>query len=209
MPPASNEEQFKFLISCIRYSNNGKVDFGEVAKECSIVTKGAAAKRYERMMKAHGISPAGPTPRSTPMPSTPTKKTPGSSSKKRKLGKFDKMSNSSNDDEEGTPTGVKDEADCMGIKEEQKQEADDEDVYTEGPLSFFPNSVSGGDDNADEHRFASHEQNTFSDLIQLGGYGAGSGDSGIVSREMDSDHGYQRHGSEEPDGSPDSIVIGD
>jgi hypothetical protein len=25
MPPASNEEQFKFLISCIRYSNNGKV----------------------------------------------------------------------------------------------------------------------------------------------------------------------------------------
>lgn len=26
MAPASNEEQFKFLISCIRYSNNGKVD---------------------------------------------------------------------------------------------------------------------------------------------------------------------------------------
>ncbi len=25
MPAASNEEQFKFLISCIRYSNNGKV----------------------------------------------------------------------------------------------------------------------------------------------------------------------------------------
>ena len=60
MPPASNEEQFKFLISCIRYSNNGKVsfylsflaalydadchqvDFTEVAKECSIVSKGAA-----------------------------------------------------------------------------------------------------------------------------------------------------------------------
>lgn len=71
MAPASNEEQFKFLISCIRYSNNGKVflllcriyslftfppqscflktatyitqvDFGQVAKECKIVTKGAA-----------------------------------------------------------------------------------------------------------------------------------------------------------------------
>ena len=26
MAPASNEEQFKFLISCIRYSNNGNVD---------------------------------------------------------------------------------------------------------------------------------------------------------------------------------------
>lgn len=59
MAPASNEEQFKFLISCIRYSNNGKVsyyallfpdltahsdqvDFEEVAKECDIVSKGAA-----------------------------------------------------------------------------------------------------------------------------------------------------------------------
>lgn len=28
MAPASNEEQFKFLISCIRYSNNGKVRAG-------------------------------------------------------------------------------------------------------------------------------------------------------------------------------------
>lgn len=60
MAPASNEEQFKFLISCIRYSNNGKVqllpvtvhlfradhhiqvDFGQVARECKIVSKGAA-----------------------------------------------------------------------------------------------------------------------------------------------------------------------
>ena len=60
MAPASNEEQFKFLISCIRHSNNGKVsshlsilthlynadchqvDFTEVAKECNIVSKGAA-----------------------------------------------------------------------------------------------------------------------------------------------------------------------
>ncbi|KAL2066661.1 hypothetical protein VTL71DRAFT_2733 [Oculimacula yallundae] len=56
MAPASNEEQFKFLISCIRYSNNGKVDFTQVAKECKIVSKGAAAKRYERMMRAHGIA---------------------------------------------------------------------------------------------------------------------------------------------------------
>ena len=28
MAPASNEEQFKFLISCIRHSNNGKVGSG-------------------------------------------------------------------------------------------------------------------------------------------------------------------------------------
>ncbi|OBT52435.1 hypothetical protein VE04_07663 [Pseudogymnoascus sp. 24MN13] len=43
MPPATNEEQFRFLISCIRWSNNGKVDFTEVAKECQVVSKGAAA----------------------------------------------------------------------------------------------------------------------------------------------------------------------
>ena len=62
MAPASNEEQFKFLISCIRYSNNGKVrnlvystgagmlifmvDFGQVAHECKIVS-GAAYVPFE------------------------------------------------------------------------------------------------------------------------------------------------------------------
>ena len=59
MPPATNEEQFRFLISCIRWSNNGRVDFQEVANECHVVSKGAAAKRYERMMRAHGIHPNG------------------------------------------------------------------------------------------------------------------------------------------------------
>ncbi|KAI1084489.1 hypothetical protein F5B20DRAFT_568404 [Whalleya microplaca] len=57
MPPLDTESQFKFLIACIKHSTAGKVDFGEVAKECEIVTKGAAAKRYERLMKAHGIAP--------------------------------------------------------------------------------------------------------------------------------------------------------
>lgn len=42
MPPATNEEQFRFLISCIRWSNNGRVDFQEVANECNVVSKGAA-----------------------------------------------------------------------------------------------------------------------------------------------------------------------
>ncbi|KAI0008455.1 hypothetical protein F4779DRAFT_618556 [Xylariaceae sp. FL0662B] len=57
MPPLDTESQFKFLIACIKHSSAGKVDFGEVARECEIVTKGAAAKRYERLMKAHGIAP--------------------------------------------------------------------------------------------------------------------------------------------------------
>ncbi|KAL8750921.1 MAG: hypothetical protein Q9184_006243, partial [Pyrenodesmia sp. 2 TL-2023] len=52
---ASADEQLKFLLSCIRHSVNGKIDFTEVASECSIISKGAAAKRYERLMKAHNI----------------------------------------------------------------------------------------------------------------------------------------------------------
>ncbi|KAI0457303.1 hypothetical protein F5B21DRAFT_501675 [Xylaria acuta] len=50
------DSQFRFLISCIRHSTAGKVDFEEVRKECDIVSKGAAAKRYERLMKAHNIT---------------------------------------------------------------------------------------------------------------------------------------------------------
>ncbi|OJD15668.1 hypothetical protein AJ78_04086 [Emergomyces pasteurianus Ep9510] len=36
-----------------------QVNFDEVAKECNIITKAAAAKRYERLMKANGITPNG------------------------------------------------------------------------------------------------------------------------------------------------------
>ncbi|KAI1825220.1 hypothetical protein F4861DRAFT_538310 [Xylaria intraflava] len=50
------DSQFRFLIACIRHSTAGRVDFEEVRKECGIVTKGAAAKRYERLMKAHNIA---------------------------------------------------------------------------------------------------------------------------------------------------------
>ncbi|KAI1852665.1 hypothetical protein JX266_002206 [Neoarthrinium moseri] len=90
--------QFQFLIACIKHSTAGKVDFGEVAKQCDIVSKGAAAKRYERLMKAHGItsSPAGGSGGS---PRTPVKKekgvtpkssaTKGSAAKKRKLEEVD------------------------------------------------------------------------------------------------------------------------
>ncbi|KAI0472240.1 hypothetical protein F4859DRAFT_522188 [Xylaria cf. heliscus] len=56
MPPLDTESQFRFLISCIRHSSSGKVDFEEVRKECGIVSKGAAAKRYERIMKSHNIT---------------------------------------------------------------------------------------------------------------------------------------------------------
>ncbi|RFU33407.1 hypothetical protein B7463_g2930, partial [Scytalidium lignicola] len=101
MAPASNEEQFKFLISCIRYSNNGKVDFSEVAKECSIVSKGAAAKRYERLMKAHGISPSGtPTKPASSRVTKTERRNSTSGAKKRKTEAFMGDENDGDDDEE-------------------------------------------------------------------------------------------------------------
>ncbi|PVH80957.1 hypothetical protein DL98DRAFT_588015 [Cadophora sp. DSE1049] len=105
MAPASNEEQFKFLISCIRYSNNGKVDFSQVAKECKIVSKGAAAKRYERMMRAHGIAPNAASVKSAPrsLKNERTESTPSSSTsptaKKRKTDPFLEEKTAADDDE--------------------------------------------------------------------------------------------------------------
>ncbi|KAM3438443.1 hypothetical protein MY4824_003223 [Beauveria thailandica] len=51
-PKIEPQQNVRFLISCIRHSNGGKVDFEAVAKELGIVTKAAAAKRYERLIKA-------------------------------------------------------------------------------------------------------------------------------------------------------------
>ncbi|KAK3997119.1 hypothetical protein QBC44DRAFT_209872, partial [Cladorrhinum sp. PSN332] len=71
MPGLDPEAQFKFLLSCIRHSSAGRViafpfsspkanhpqvDFNAVAEELDIVSKAAAAKRYERLLKAHGIN---------------------------------------------------------------------------------------------------------------------------------------------------------
>ncbi|PNY28830.1 Uncharacterized protein TCAP_01249 [Tolypocladium capitatum] len=72
-------EQVKFLVSCIRNATSGKPDFSAVATELEIVSKAAAQKRYERLLKAHDINgtkataiktgkdgEATPTPQSTP-----------------------------------------------------------------------------------------------------------------------------------------------
>ncbi|EAS30784.3 uncharacterized protein CIMG_06263 [Coccidioides immitis RS] len=78
MSRTSSEEQLNFLLSCVKHSNNGKVNFEAVATECEIVTKGAAAKRYERLLKANGINPNGRGPAddeaSTPTENTTPKK---------------------------------------------------------------------------------------------------------------------------------------
>ncbi|OQU98639.1 hypothetical protein CLAIMM_04391 [Cladophialophora immunda] len=56
MSRATSDDQLRFLLSCVKHATNGRVDFVEVAKECGVVSKGAAAKRYERLMKANGVS---------------------------------------------------------------------------------------------------------------------------------------------------------
>ncbi|KAG5977864.1 hypothetical protein E4U55_006476 [Claviceps digitariae] len=49
-------DQVKFLVSCIGHTNNGRPDFTAVAEELGIVSKAAAQKRYERMLKANGVT---------------------------------------------------------------------------------------------------------------------------------------------------------
>ncbi|PSR83137.1 hypothetical protein BD289DRAFT_506768 [Coniella lustricola] len=100
MAPLTVEDQFKFLIACIKHSTAGKIDFGQVATECEIISKGAAAKRYERLMKSHGINgngggggggngSPGPPTGGAAATTTPKGKTGGKArtpaSKKRKL----------------------------------------------------------------------------------------------------------------------------
>ncbi|CAK7230740.1 hypothetical protein SCUCBS95973_007674 [Sporothrix curviconia] len=48
----SGNEQISFLLACIKHATvGGKIDFEAVAKELTIPSKAAAAKRYERLKK--------------------------------------------------------------------------------------------------------------------------------------------------------------
>ncbi|EMR66650.1 hypothetical protein UCREL1_6370 [Eutypa lata UCREL1] len=131
MPSIDTESQFKFLIACIKHSQAGKVDFTEVAKECSIVTKGAAAKRYERLMKQHGIAPTGNTGGGSGVKKE-AKDPSKEAAKSRKKRKLDKVEDDVGDvdepikgevkNEDATTTAVKSELDksdaAAGVKRE-------------------------------------------------------------------------------------------
>ncbi|KAI1764317.1 hypothetical protein GGR53DRAFT_466444 [Hypoxylon sp. FL1150] len=119
MPQLDVDSQFKFLIVCIKHSTSGKVDFLEVAKECEIVSKGAAAKRYERLMKAHGITLGGGTG-AKKEPKDTKEGVKGRASKKRKLAAVDE---DAGDVDEPVKTEVKGEVkteDLIGVKAEQE-----------------------------------------------------------------------------------------
>ncbi|KAG5952025.1 hypothetical protein E4U53_001797 [Claviceps sorghi] len=86
-------DQVKFLVCCIERANNGRPDFAAVADDLNIVSKAAAQKRYERMLKAYGVtagksskgSDAGiSTPDATPVKrKTAAPRTPASAKKAR------------------------------------------------------------------------------------------------------------------------------
>ncbi|KAF2094002.1 hypothetical protein NA57DRAFT_61210 [Rhizodiscina lignyota] len=65
--PDKATENVKLLIACMKHANNGNIDWLAVAEECAIngndgsPSKGAANKRYSRLLKAHGIDPASMT----------------------------------------------------------------------------------------------------------------------------------------------------
>ncbi|KAL6720269.1 hypothetical protein ACLMJK_002190 [Lecanora helva] len=129
MAPISNDDQFKFLISCIRYSDNGKINFDSVAEECGIVSKGAAAKRYERLMKAHGIHQSQisivESIRNAPVGSRTKASSAKGPSKKRKANPPTETDVNTDDDEglsnakaKGTDTKVKTERRGKKIKTE-------------------------------------------------------------------------------------------
>ncbi|KAL8921994.1 MAG: hypothetical protein Q9208_005448 [Pyrenodesmia sp. 3 TL-2023] len=126
---ASADEQLKFLLSCIRYSVNGKIDFAEVASECSIISKGAAAKRYERLMKAHNIEKKPELlPRDASVASAKVRRgevkpgTTAAANKKRKILEAESPCPANNDDDDdeepSLPAMKKKKVVAKGVKKE-------------------------------------------------------------------------------------------
>ncbi|KAI8678162.1 hypothetical protein NCS55_00535700 [Fusarium keratoplasticum] len=121
-------DQVKFLVSCIGHTSNGRPDFQAVADELAIVSKAAAQKRYERMLKAHGISRPGALAGGDTAPTTPTKRKAkaegaGSAKKKPARGKAKKES----DEDEEAEAKPKPKAKRGKQAEKVKKEEEDSD----------------------------------------------------------------------------------
>ncbi|KAK3315169.1 hypothetical protein B0H66DRAFT_335795 [Apodospora peruviana] len=99
----AENSQFVFLLTCVKFSAFGKVDFDCVAKELGIVSRQAAAKRYERLLKAHDI----------PMPPTGRPANPGSKQAKKRVAERGLLR--------------KERAAAKKVKREQEQDAADDD----------------------------------------------------------------------------------
>ncbi|EGS23900.1 uncharacterized protein CTHT_0006090 [Thermochaetoides thermophila DSM 1495] len=110
------------------------VNFAAVAEELNIVSKAAAAKRYERLLKAHGINPA--SPRKNAATKTEEEGEPSTPSKKRKRATARNTTASKEDDEaqaSKTPTkrGKKAAKEETAVKEESSDVKDEQDIKEE------------------------------------------------------------------------------
>ncbi|POR34129.1 Uncharacterized protein TPAR_05647 [Tolypocladium paradoxum] len=126
-------EQVRFLVSCIRNATSGKPDFAAVATELEIVSKAAAQKRYERLLKAHDINgtkaaapkpdedgDVTPTPQSTPKKrKTPRKAATGPKKKAKAAVK-------------GEASGEDEKAKAQLVKKEEKE---DDSALSDPPAS--------------------------------------------------------------------------
>ncbi|KAK3387017.1 hypothetical protein B0H63DRAFT_447913 [Podospora didyma] len=107
MVAQDTESQLKFLLSCVKNSTAGKVNFIAVADELGIVSKAAAAKRYERLLKAHDSTPvAGPKAAKGDIAPKPKRKPPVP--RKRKNAEIS-ADEEADDDEEEVKAEVKQE----------------------------------------------------------------------------------------------------
>ncbi|KAJ3518987.1 hypothetical protein NM208_g14304 [Fusarium decemcellulare] len=135
-------DQVKFLVSCIGHTTNGRPDFQAVADELAIVSKAAAQKRYERMLKAHGISRPGALAGGDSAPATPTKrkaKAEGAGSARKKTPRGKAKKESDDDEEEPKPKPKR-----GGKKAPVKKEEDsDSHESTGSPLTEPPVSEEG------------------------------------------------------------------
>ncbi|KAK0766926.1 hypothetical protein N5P37_000656 [Trichoderma harzianum] len=137
-------EQVRFLVSCIGHTTNGRPDFTLVAEELGIVSKAAAQKRYERMLKANGVNASKPAAKSSAddenTPSTPVKRKTtgvarGSAQKKSRAAKKEE-SDDEMKDTKPTPKG-RAKAPKREPKKEPKKEPKEE---CDSSLSDAPDS---------------------------------------------------------------------
>ncbi|KAF9775505.1 hypothetical protein IL306_006382 [Fusarium sp. DS 682] len=133
-------DQVKFLVSCIGHTSNGRPDFQAVADELSIVSKAAAQKRYERMLKAHGINRPGALTNGNgtdSAPATPKRKakTEGAGSAKKKATPR-KAKKEESEDEDVKPK-------TPATKSKVKKEEEKDSADSAGSLSDAPPSDGG------------------------------------------------------------------
>ncbi|RKL35524.1 hypothetical protein BFJ72_g8754 [Fusarium proliferatum] len=127
-------DQVKFLVSCIGHTSNGRA----VAEELNIVSKAAAQKRYERMLKAHGISRPGALANGNgadSAPSTPKRKAKaeGAGSAKKRATPRKAKKEESEDDEDVKPKTPTSKSKVK--KEEEKESADSTGSLSDVPAS--------------------------------------------------------------------------